>query len=192
VTPGRAGQSGRSAPGSETAETTHRGVRWRREPDGRISFYDADGERWVVWARGVDAPPRPPGWVPAGTRPARPAFLTPWRLIPLILVVVAVVIAVVQVVRPSGNQTTKEAAASKALLGKCLAQHGTSGGHPKYTSTTVPCDSSSASVKVVAVIPSTPGSALCAAGTTGVELPYPGVQYPHIMCVQPVRPPAGG
>jgi streptogramin lyase len=108
-------------------------------------------------------------------------------------VVVAVVIAVVQVVRPSGSQTAKETAASKALLGKCLAEHGTSGGHPKYTSATVPCDSSSAAVKVVAVIPSTPGSPLCAAGTTGVELPYPGVQYPHVMCVQPVRPaPSGG
>jgi hypothetical protein len=177
---------------SGPVETTHRGVRWRRDPDGNISFYDTDGERWVTWASGADAPPRPPGWAPAGARPARPAFLTPWRVIPLVLVVVAVVIAVVQVLRPSGNQTAKEAAASKALLGQCLAEHGTSGGHPKYSSTAVPCNSSTAAVKVVAVIPSTPGNPLCAAGTTGVELPYPGVQYPHIMCVQPVHPSGGG
>jgi hypothetical protein len=102
--------------------------------------------------------------------------------------VAAVVLAIVQVLRPSGDQVTKEAKASEAMLGKCLAQHGTVNGHPRYSSTPVPCDSADAAVKVVKVIPSTPGSPLCPDGTTGVELLYNGVQYPHIECVQPLHP----
>jgi hypothetical protein len=99
-----------------------------------------------------------------------------------------VAIAIVQVLRPSGNQVAKEAKAAEAMLGKCLAQHGTEGGHPRYSSTTVPCDSADAAVKVVRVIPSTPGSPLCPPGTVGVELLVNGVQYPHIECVQTIRP----
>ena len=106
------------------------------------------------------------------------------------LAVAAVVIAIVQVLRPSGDQVAKEAKAAEAMLGKCLAQHGTNDGHPKYSSTPVPCDSADAAVRVVKVIPSTPGSPLCPAGTAAVELIYNGVQYPHIECVEAVR--AGG
>jgi hypothetical protein len=100
----------------------------------------------------------------------------------------AVVVAIVQVLHPSGNQVAKEAKAAQAMLGKCLAQHGTVNGHPKYSATAVPCDSADAAVKVVKVIPSTPGSPLCPPGTIGVELLVNGVNYPHIECVQTVRP----
>ena len=78
---------------------------------------------------------------PVGRRCARPGWRSRWRLVPLVLIVVVVVIAVAQVLRPSGNQVHKEAAGTAALLGKCLAQHGTAEGHPKYSSKPVPCDS---------------------------------------------------
>jgi hypothetical protein len=104
------------------------------------------------------------------------------------LVAIVVVIAVVQALRPAGNQVKKEAAAAAALAQKCLAQHGTEGGHPKYSSKPVSCSSPTAAVEVVQVIPTTPGSPPCPAGTAGVLLPYAGVQYPHILCVRPIRP----
>jgi hypothetical protein len=106
------------------------------------------------------------------------------------LLAIVLVIAFIQAFRPTGDQVHKEATAAEALLGKCLAQHGTAEGHPKYSSKPVPCSSPTAAVQVVRVIPSTPGSPLCPAATTGVELPYAGVQYPHILCVEAVH--AGG
>ena len=173
-----------------TEETTHRGIRWQRDEDGRLRFYDADGQRWVIWAPGVDAPPVPPGWARRRglTSLPRPGWRSPWRLVPLALIVVVLIIAVVQALRPAGNSVPKEAAAAAALLHKCLPQHGTAGGHPKYSSKPVPCTSPAAAVQVVLVIPTTPGSQLCPADTTGVVLPNSGVQYPHILCVRQVHP----
>jgi hypothetical protein len=170
-------------------ETTHRGVRWQRDDGGRLRFYDADGARWVTWGPKVDAPPLPPAWVPRNAPGGleRPPLRSRWRLIPILFIVVVVVIAVVQALRPSGHQAHSEAKATAALLGKCLAQDGTSGGHPKYRATPVPCDSPEATVRVAQVIPSTPGSPFCPAGTIGVELPYPGVRYLHVLCVEAVR-----
>jgi hypothetical protein len=104
------------------------------------------------------------------------------------LIVIVLIIAVVQALRPTGNQVKKEAAASAALLNKCLAQHGTAEGHPKYSSKPVPCTSPTAAVEVVQVIPTNPGSPQCPQNTTGVILPYAQVQYPHILCVRDVRP----
>lgn len=170
---------------SGAEETVHRGIKWQRSPEGSIRFYDPDGERWVDWAPGVDAPPRPPGWV--SSRPARPGWRTPWRLVPLAVTVLVVIIALVQVLRPSSTAVKKEAAASAAMLGKCLSRNGTENGHPRYSPTPVPCSSPASAVKVVQVVPSKPGSPLCPAGTTGYEQLYPGVQYPHVLCLQPVQ-----
>lgn len=170
-------------------ETVHRGIRWERSPDGSLRFFNPDGENWVDWVPGVDAPPRPPGWEPArrGARPARPGWRTPWRLIPLAVTVLVVIIALVQVLRPSSHAVKDETAATAAMLNKCLSQHGTENGHPRYSPTPVPCSSPSAAVKVVQVVPSNPGSPLCPSGTTGYEQLYPGVQYPHILCLHPVQ-----
>jgi hypothetical protein len=170
-------------------ETAHRGVRWRRDDAGEVSFYDGSSGQWVKWAPGVDAPPLPPRWQLLGvpTRVARPGWLSPWRIVPAVIVVGAVVVAILQTVLPSGGNEAKETKAAQALLGECLEKgsHGFSA-HP------VACDSPKAAVKVVAVVPSSPGSPPCPAGTTGVELVYPGVRYLHIECVQPVGPGAAG
>ncbi len=161
----------------------HRGVAWHRDGQGNISFYDTDGERWVPWKPGVDAPPRPPGW---GGGLERPRWRTGWRIVPVVLTLVIVAIAVFQALRPTGNSAKKEAAVSAALLGKCLSQSGTVAGHPSYAAKPVPCDSADAAVRVVRVLP--PGSPLCPTGSVGVELPYSGVKAPHVECVEPVRP----
>ena len=169
-------------------ETTHKGVPWRRDAEGRVSFYDRSSGRWVAWRSGGDAPPLPPRWQLLGvpTKVTRPGWRSPWRLVPAVLVAAAVIVAIFQATQPSGNNTAREAKASAALLGKCLARNGTADGHPRYSTNTVPCDSPKAAVKVVAVLPSTPGSPLCPSGTTGVEIPYAGVQYPHVECLAPV------
>ena len=120
-------------------------------------------------------------------RPAWPSWRSRWRLIPLALVTAAVVIGIVQATSGASDAVAKEQVKSAALLGQCLAQHGTFNGEPKYSSSPVACDSPKAAVKVVKVITSTPGSPLCPAATTGVELPYNGVRYLHVECVEPVR-----
>jgi hypothetical protein len=174
-----------------TAQVVHRGVYWHRDRNGAISFYNTDSEEWVRWRRGMDAPPRPPGWE-RGTgygRVARPKWTSPWRTIPMIGAVVIVAIAVWQVTRTSGGQEHKEAAATAGLLGKCLSQHGSLEGHPRYSTTPVDCGSPEAAVKVTRVLPTTPGSPLCPEGTTGFEIPYPGVQYPHVLCLETLHPP---
>jgi hypothetical protein len=109
-------------------------------------------------------------------------------LVPLALIVIVLIIAVVQAFRPTGNQAKKEAAATAALLNKCLAQHGTAEGHPKYSSKPVPCTAPTAAVQVAQIVPTTPGSPVCPAQTTGVILPFAGVRYPHILCVRAVHP----
>ncbi|HET9059182.1 MAG TPA: hypothetical protein VFN61_04620 [Acidimicrobiales bacterium] len=164
--------------------TTHRGVHWARDDAGNVSFYDESTKRWVRWAPGVDAPPLPPKWQLLGvpTRVTRPGWRSPWRIVPAVLVTAAVVVAIVQSLAPSGNNTAREAKASAALLGHCLPKSSQG-----FSSTPVACNSPKAAVKVVKVIPSTPGSPLCPAGTRGVELAYPGVRYLHIECVTPVK-----
>lgn len=176
-------------------EVTHRGVRWRRSAGGGIAWHDGSAEngRWLRWHPGADAPPPPPGWGPAGARAGglqRPPWRSRWRVFPIVLVSVAVIIAVVQALRPVGNPVVAEAAASAKLAGKCLARNGSAGGHPKYSATPVACSAPPASVKVVAVLPSTPGGPACPEGATAVELGYLGVRYPHIECTRPVH--AGG
>ena len=55
-----------------------------------------------------------------------------------------------------------------------------------FNSHPVPCTSAKAAVKVIKVEASTDATATCPAGTTGVELFYPGVTHLHIECVAPV------
>ncbi|MHB1533908.1 MAG: LppU/SCO3897 family protein [Acidimicrobiales bacterium] len=182
--------------GDGAEEVTHRGIRWRRVRSGRIGWYDEERSKWVMWRPGRDAPPRPPGWERPGGRGAmaggpvsrsRPPWRSGFRLVPIALAVAAVLFALFQVLRPSGNPVKAETSASAKLLGKCLAQHGTAAGHPKYSVTPVPCGSAAASVKVVQVIPTGPGiTQTCPAGTTGFQIPYVGVSYPHVECLRPV------
>jgi hypothetical protein len=172
-----------------TETTTFRGVRWRREPGGAVSFFDDSTGAWVRWEPGVDAPPLPPRWGLLGvaTTVSRPGWRSRWRLIPIALVLAGVALAVAQVLVPSGSQASQEAKAAEALLGKCLPRTGTAFGHPSYSAKAVACGSPQAAVKVLRVVPTTPGSPTCPVGTTGMELPYVGVAHPHVLCVAPLR-----
>lgn len=167
------------------SRTTHRGVQWERDGSGKISFYDASGGRWVQWAPGVDAPPLPPKWQLLGvpTRVPRPGWRSPWRIIPAVLIVGAVILAIFQSLAPSPNNTAKEAKASAALLGKCLAKSGSN----RFSTQPVPCNSPKAAIRVVAVVPSDPPTP-CPANTKAVLFEMAGVAHPHLECVVPVSP----
>ena len=169
-----------------TDQTTHKGVHWHRDEAGQVSFYDESSGRWVRWEPGGDAPPLPPKWQMFGvpTKVARPGWRSPWRILPAVLILAAIVVAVFQTVLPSGNNTAKEAKSSAALLGKCLAKNGSS----SFSAKPVPCDSPKAAIKVVAVVPSDPPTP-CPSDTKAVMFEMAGVAHPHIECVVPVKAP---
>ena len=176
------------APKGERGE--HKGIHWWRDGNGRVSFYDPDGAVWVRWTAGGNAPPLPPNWQMLGvpTRATRPGWRSPGKIVPLVLVAAGVAYGIYQAFVPASSNTSNEAKAAQALQGKCLSKNGNGG----FNATPVACTDPKAAVKVVSVIPSTPGSPLCPAGTTGVELYYVGVQYLHIECTVPVTAPGGG
>ncbi len=162
-----------------------RGVHWHRG-QGDVMFFDRDAEEWVRWAPGVDAPPLPPRWQMLGvpTKVSRPAWRSPWRLIPTLLVVAAVLYAVYQGVTPSANQSASQAKQAQALVGKCLVANGTFDGHPRYSATPVSCSSAKATAKVVSAIPSYPPGQLCPAGTVGVEIADLNAVHPYVECIR--------
>ena len=169
-------------------DVVHRGIRWQRAPSGAMRWRDADGQEWVRYAPGDDAPPRPPGWERSGVgRPRagleRPPWRSPYRIVPLVVFVAIIVIGIVQAATGSGGQAAAEAKAAHALVGKCLVQEGTVGGEPRYGAKGVACSAVGAVVKVVEVLPGTPGAPSCPQGTTSVQLAYNGVRYPHQLCV---------
>ena len=187
----RSAASRRPGEGRAKAQrATYRGVRWRRDVDGTIGWYNDGIGRWVRWWPGSDAPPVPPRWADAVVgRPSmgRPRWRSPYRIVPVVLVVAVVVVGVVQALRSQSNPVKAETRTAEKLVGKCLAANGTQGGHTAYKSTPVPCSLPVADVKVVKVLPGTPGGPRCPEGTMAVQLAYPGVRYPHVECVTRVH-----
>jgi hypothetical protein len=177
------------------SRATYRGVRWRRDETGTMAWHNDGIGRWVRWYPGADAPPLPPRWQaehapPVPPRLARPAWRSPYRIVPVVLVTLVVVIGVYQATRATSDPVAREAATAQHLVGRCLAQDGTAGGHPKYKPAPVPCALPIAAVEVRSIRPGVPGSPACPTGTTPVQIPTIGVRYPHVLCVSPV--PAGG
>ncbi|MGH9122575.1 MAG: LppU/SCO3897 family protein [Acidimicrobiales bacterium] len=175
---------------AEEGGVSYRGISWQRTPKGRITWYDDDQRQWRIWRPGGDAPPLPPDWAPdaAGPPPrvARAGWTSPYRLVPLVLAVVVIILGIVVATSGSGAAKAAETKAAEALLGKCLPQNGTFQGHPRYGDTAVTCSSPAARVKIVQVLPGTPGSPQCPSDTTRLQLGYAGVQYPHQECAQPL------
>ncbi len=179
----RSGQPGGGP--TDGVSATHRGVRWHRDVTGRTRWFNEDVNQWVRYRPGDDAPPRPGGWDPTPAQAisrSRPRWRSPYRLIPLVLLVFVVVVGAVQALRP-GSQTAAETKAAEAMRGRCLVADGVVGGHVSYKAKAVGCGTAGASVRVVSVLAGTPGSPRCPVGTTAVSIAYAGVQYPHVECV---------
>jgi hypothetical protein len=181
-----------SEAGPARQRTLYRGVRWRRSEAGTLAWFNDDLGRWVRWYPGADAPPVPPKWdtgeqrPPASPRTTRARWRSPYRIVPVVFTLLIVGIGIYQATKSTPDPVRSEAHAAEALRGRCLAQNGTSGGHPRYTPAPVSCQASDAAVKVLSVLPGTPGSPSCPTGTTEVQLSTAGVRYPHIECVTAV------
>jgi hypothetical protein len=184
-----------AAEAAEKVTTTHRGVRWERTAGGRIRWRDEDQQRWVTWRPGQDAPPRPAGWVveeplgsPLRDRRARAGWRSPYRLVPVALVALIVVVGAIQADRhrtPAAGTAADQAAAK--LLHHCLATDGTADGQPIYEAGSVSCTSPKASVQVIAVLSrAAAATGSCPRGTSSVRLAAPGVSSPPVLCVAPV------
>ncbi|MBO0748077.1 MAG: hypothetical protein J2O47_06995, partial [Acidimicrobiaceae bacterium] len=135
--------------GEKVARTTYRGVRWERNAAGRLRWHNDDDDRWVLWRPGQDAPPLPPGWAreaePLGTplrdRRARKGWRSPYRLAPVVLILVVTIIAIIQASQgnaPGPNPAAVEKAAAEKLLDKCLVAHG-AGGQQRFEAQPVAC-----------------------------------------------------
>jgi hypothetical protein len=173
---------------------THRGIRWQRDSQGRIRWWNEDRDGWVRWRPGDDAPPRPPGWeqreAPAGPPPlTRPAWRSPYRLVPLALAVLILVAGLVQALRSggSGGSSSSEAAKAQAYEGRCLPKTG-SGPSAGYSPTTVACSAANAAGKVVAVVTWAQGHTACPARTTAAILTS-GPSHPHFECIRALGSP---
>jgi len=182
VPPGEAG-----APRRQLA--SYRGIRWRKDPDGTIGWFNEGRGGWVRWRPGTDAPPLPPRWeadaarIPVPPRVQRASWRSPYRLVPVALAVAVVVFGLVQTL---GRNTDAAATAdrdARALVGRCLAPGSHAG---TYDPTPVACTSASARVRVLAVRAPTGRGSGCAAGETALHVVYAGVRTPDVECVRPV------
>lgn len=170
-------------------DVVHRGIRWQRSTSGALRWRDDDRDSWIRYKPGDDAPPRPPGWERSRRRALpklsleRPAWRSPYRVVPIVLLIAILAFGAWQALRGSGGQVAAEARAAARLSGQCLAAKGFAAGQPQYGSTPVSCTAPGAVVEVREVLPGTPGSPTCPQGTTTVVLAYAGVRYPHHLCV---------
>jgi hypothetical protein len=115
---------------------------------------------------------------------------SPYRLVPLLVAALIVGVAVYQATRPAQRASAAEVAAAKALKGKCLARDG-GPGSGTYSATPVACGSTSAAMKVVAVIVPGGGGAgfaasQCPRGSVAAQVLKPGVTGEPVECLEPV------
>ncbi|MBO0730618.1 MAG: hypothetical protein J2P57_15285 [Acidimicrobiaceae bacterium] len=177
-------------PSATAEETVYKGIHWRRVR-GRVGWFNEERSTWVMWRPGQDAPPRPPGWDRASqaVSRSRPSWRSPYRIVPVVLVIGVLVIALVQVLGPrSGNATRDEAAAATKLVGQCLKPNSSK----QFPYAVDSCRDSKATLKVVATVSTAPGTTgTCPADTRALPHYFPGVAHPHLLCLQPLRPQSG-
>ncbi len=184
------------APPSGVREVaTYRGVRWRKDPDGTIGWFNEDAGGWLRWRPGTDAPPLPPRWeeaaarIPVPPRVRRAPWSSPYRLVPVALILGAISVGAWQATRDSGAAAARIAARqAHALAGKCLAETSVPGAPVAYATTPVPCSSSTAAVRVVSVHAAGRNGAQCPTGDKVLQLAYAGARTVDIECAVPAHP----
>jgi len=196
MSPGRTGARPVRPEGGQPEEgrserVRYRGIRWRKDPDGTIGWYNEEAGGWLRWRPGADAPPVPPRWaddiakVPVPPRLRRASWRSPYRLVPVALVVAAVVFGLIQADHSAASAASRANREAHALLGRCLAPKVDDKG--AYATTPVSCRAADAAVRVVAVHRVTATAPACPAGSTAMQLAYVGVRTPDIECTRPVH-----
>jgi hypothetical protein len=116
----------------------------------------------------------------------RAPMRSPYRLVPLVIALIIVVLAFWQATRPPGHATKADIARAEALKGQCLVKEGGKPEFPVLLPTPVSCSAAKAYAKVVAVIvPGHPGS--CPIGSAVVQVVQTGVVGEPSECILPVK-----
>jgi len=209
-----AGHRARTAEDNAVQQVVFRGVRWRRSPSGRVAWYNEGLGRWVKWSPGSDAPPTPEGWAattpkPEPTAPAtiavarersgllrylptdamarRPGLRSPFRVVPIAIALLIVVLALYQATAPATKASKQDIAAAEALKGHCLARSGGDASALTYSSAPLSCTAAGAVVKVVAVLVPGAKESACPKGSALAELLDVGVVGEPLECLEPLR-----
>jgi hypothetical protein len=116
----------------------------------------------------------------------RASMRSPYRIVPLVIAVIIVVLALWEATRPPGHATKADIAAAEALKGQCLLKEGGKPSFPVLSPTPVSCSAPKAYAKVVAVlVPGHPGS--CPLGSAVVQVLQTGVVGEPSECILPVK-----
>lgn len=123
-------------------------------------------------------------YLPDNAMAGRKSMTSPYRLVPILIVLAIVVIAVYQATRPPSHATRADIEAAQALDGRCLARE--AGGSASYSATPVNCDVNRAAVKVVAVVLAGK-RASCPRGSLVAQVAKPGVVGEPFECLKTLR-----
>jgi hypothetical protein len=108
-------------------------------------------------------------YLPTDAMARRPPMRSPYRIVPIIIVVVVIGLAVYQSTRSPATASKQDIAAAMALKGRCLEKHGGTAQFPDYSPTPLACSAPKAVVKVTeVVIPST--KAACPLDTIAIRV----------------------
>jgi len=122
----------------------------------------------------------------ANAMATRASMRSPFRLVPLVIAVIIVVVALWEATRPPGHATKADIAAAEALKGQCLVREGGKAQFPVLSPTPVKCSEAKAFAKVVAVlVPGKPGT--CPQGSAVVQVLQTGVVGEPSECILPVK-----
>jgi len=127
-------------------------------------------------------------YLPDDAMARRPPMKSPYRVVPIVIVVLVVAIAVYQATRPLATATKRQVAAAMSLEGHCLVRDGGTPEYPDFSPTPVSCSSTKAAAKVVEVV--LPGkSAACPPHTVAVRVVGAALQGEPVECLAPVHSP---
>ncbi len=134
------------------------------------------------------SPSATPAAPPADAMSNRSSMRSPYRLVPLLIVVFIVAIAAWQATRPASHASQADIAAAEALKGQCLARDGGTAHAPVYSPTPVSCITGGASVRVVAVlVAGHNGPTSCPKGSAVVQVLAANVAGEPSECVLPLK-----
>jgi hypothetical protein len=115
--------------------------------------------------------PRPQGlwrYLSTDSMARRPPMRSPYRIAPLVLVALIIIVAAYQATRPAAHASKQDIAAAEALKGHCLVKSGGTALYPDFSPNPVSCTAPNAFVRVIAVVLPLKGAA-CPAGSVGVR-----------------------
>ena len=154
-----------SAGGTATARSSTEECAGDASPSGRVLWFNEGLSRWVLWEAGSDAPPlpragsrteavaAPPAGAPPGNAMStRGSMRSPYRIVPLVIAVIVVVLALWEATRPPATPPRPTSPPPRPSRASAFSRKATSPSFPVLSPTPVSCSAPKAYVKVVAVL----------------------------------------